>query len=307
MPSSRSIEIAGVTRRFGRVLAVDDFTLNVAKGEIFALVGPDGAGKTTLIRLICGALAVDSGRLYVDGVDVVAAPASVQAAIGYMPARFSLYPDLSVTENLRFYGDIFGVTGEQFERRAKSLLDDFDLSRFEGRLAEELSGGMKQKLALACTLIHSPATILLDEPTAGVDPVSRREFWRILYVINRSGTTIFVSTPYMDEAERANRVGFVMRGTLVACGTPDELKKALRGDVVEIVCRERGAARSVLRDAPAVRSIEIFGETLHALVDDAASAMPALQERLVSARITDAALRKIPPTLEDTFVARLTA
>jgi ABC-2 type transport system ATP-binding protein len=302
-----AIRIDRVTRRFGSLAAVDALSLDVAPGEIFALVGPDGAGKTTLIRLICGALALDEGMLLVDGVDVMRATQAVQSAVGYMPQRFSLYPDLSVIENLRFYGDIFGVSSGEFARRSADLLDQFALSPFRSRLAEELSGGMKQKLALACTLIHSPATILLDEPTAGVDPVSRREFWRILYRINRLGTTLFVSTPYMDEAERATRVGLMMRGRLVECGSPTELKEALRGEVVEIACGDRSRARRVLREDPVVRSIEIFGETLHALVDSAQTAIVELTARLAAAGIADAALRRIAPSLEDAFVARLTA
>ncbi|HTX55688.1 MAG TPA: ABC transporter ATP-binding protein [Candidatus Acidoferrales bacterium] len=299
-----AIEISAVTRRFGATLAVDRLSLDVPKGEIFALVGPDGAGKTTLMRLICGALEIDEGSLRVDGVDVVGETAKVQAALGYMPQRFSLYPDLSVIENLRFYGDIFGVAADTFANRATRLLGDFSLSPFRSRLAEELSGGMKQKLALACTLIHSPATILLDEPTAGVDPVSRREFWRILYGINRGGTTIFVSTPYMDEAERANRVAFMMNGAVVSTGTPDELKRTLRGEVVEIECETRGAARSALRGDSSVHSVEIFGETLHALVDNADRAIPEMRKRLTEAKI-EAKLERVAPTLEDTFVARL--
>lgn len=294
-----------MTRRFGTTAAVDRLSLDVPKGEIFALVGPDGAGKTTLMRLICGALEIDAGALRVDGVDVVAATPEVQAGIGYMPQRFSLYPDLSVIENLQFYGDIFGVVAARFESRAAELLGDFALDRFRTRLAEELSGGMKQKLALACTLIHSPSTILLDEPTAGVDPVSRREFWRILYNINRGGTTIFVSTQYMDEAERANRVAFMMNGTIVSTGTPADLKGQLRGEVVEIACDDRRAARRVLRNDPNVRSVEIFGETLHVLVDDAQRVIPELRQQLTAARVGSAKLYKIPPALEDAFVARL--
>ena len=300
-----ALSMRGVTRRFGQTRAVDAFTLDVNRGEIFALVGPDGAGKTTLMRLICGALTIDAGSLSVDGVDVIARPAAVQAAIGYMPARFSLYPDLSVMENLRFYGDIFAVAPAEFTARSEELLREFALAPFRRRLAEELSGGMKQKLALACTLIHSPATVLLDEPTAGVDPVSRREFWRILYRVNRRGTTIFVSTPYMDEAERATRVGFIMQGALVSCGTPTELRAALAGEIVQIECGDRAAARRALRTEPLVRSIEIFGETLHALVDSAAASMPEMRRRLADAQINQARLRAVSPTLEDAFVARL--
>jgi len=300
-----AIEIKRATRRFGAAVAVADLSLSVAPGEIFGLVGPDGAGKTTLIRLVCGALALDAGELRVDGVDVVRETARVQGAIGYMPQRFSLYPDLSLMENLRFYGAIFDVPRSEFEARARTLLEDFALAPFGARPAGALSGGMKQKLALACTLIHSPPTILLDEPTAGVDPVSRREFWRLLYGINRAGTTIFVSTPYMDEAERANRVAFISRGAILSCGTPAELKAQLQGDVVEIVCERRGDARRALRGDPLVRSVEIFGETLHALVVSAAQAIPEMGQRLAAAQIAGARLRRIPPSLEDTFVARL--
>lgn len=283
---------------------MDDLSLDVGKGEIFGVVGPDGAGKTTLMRLVCGALALDSGDLVVDGVDVAKWPARVQAAIGYMPQRFSLYPDLSLMENLRFYSEIFGVSRGDFQSRARELLEEFDLAEFPNRLADELSGGMKQKLALACALIHSPATILLDEPTAGVDPLSRREFWRILYGINRRGTTIFVSTPYMDEAERAHRVAFMARGSILSCGTPAQLKTGLQGAVIEIACAQRAAARRALRGDPLVRSVEIFGETLHALVPSS-DAMPDLTQRLRDAGVGDARLRQIPPSLEDAFVAEL--
>lgn len=301
-----AVELAGVARRFGATNAVADLSLRVERGEIFALVGPDGAGKTTLIRLVCGALAADAGTLLVDGIDVRAHPDAVQASVGYMPQRFSLYPDLSVMENLRFYGAIFGVARERFQERARTLLADFSLAAFGARPAGDLSGGMKQKLALACALIHSPATILLDEPTAGVDPLSRHAFWQILRDINARGTTILVSTTYMDEAERANRVAFLNGGSVLVCGTPAELKAQLQGDVVEITAADRAAVRRALRAVPIVRSLEVFGETLHALVPAAQTAIPELERLLSQAGVAGARLRRIEPSLEDTFVARLT-
>jgi ABC-2 type transport system ATP-binding protein len=300
-----AIELLAAGRSFGGNVAIDAVSLSVAPGEIVGIVGPDGAGKTTLMRLVCGALALDHGAIRINGIDVMRETARVQAAIGYMPQRFSLYPDLSLIENLRFYGDIFGVSRSEFATRAHMLLVEFNLADFEDRLAGDLSGGMKQKLALASTLIHQPATILLDEPTAGVDPVSRREFWRILYAINRRGTTIFVSTPYMDEAERAHRVAFLSNGRVVSYGTPEELKAHLRGDVVEIVCDQRALVRRLLRDDPNVHSIEVFGDTLHALVGSASDAIPRLTERLEAANVRTSQLRQIRPSLEDTFVARL--
>lgn len=304
MSSGDAIRVSGLIKTFGNVVAVKNLALNVARGEIFALVGPDGAGKTTLLRLMCGALHADSGSVFVDGMDAVRNPASVQAAIGYMPARFSLYPDLSVMENLRFYSAIFGVAAREGAARAAQLLEDFDLAPFVERRAEALSGGMKQKLALACALIHRPATILLDEPTAGVDPVSRRAFWKLLYRINRSGTTLLVSTPYLDEAERAGRVAFMARGTLLSCGTPAEIKSQFAGEVVEISAASRADVRRALHGASCVRSLEIFGESVHAIVESAQSAIPQLRERLRAAGI-DAAFSRIDPSLEDAFVAKL--
>src|SRR3989442_650776 len=222
------IRCLGLTRRFGALAAVDHLDLSVARGEILALVGPDGAGKTTLIRMLCGALTPTEGTAVVIGADVARDPEAVKARIGYMPQRFSLYGDLSVMENLQLYGDIYGVGRTAFREQAARLLTDFRLDAFTGRPAQQLSGGMKQKLALACTLIHAPDALFLDEPTTGVDPVSRRQFWRYLYTLNRDGITIFVSTPYMDEAERASRVGLMNRGRLIACDDPGGLKDRFR-------------------------------------------------------------------------------
>jgi len=233
------IRCLGLTRRFGALAAVDHLDLSVARGEIFALVGPDGAGKTTLIRMLCGALTPTEGTAVVVGADVARDPEAVKARIGYMPQRFSLYGDLSVMENLQLYGDIYGVGRTAFREQAARLLTDFRLDAFTGRPAQQLSGGMKQKLALACTLIHAPDALFLDEPTTGVDPVSRRQFWRYLYSLNRDGITIFVSTPYMDEAERASRVGLMNRGRLIACNDPGALKASMQGEILEIIAEPR--------------------------------------------------------------------
>ncbi|HET8679731.1 MAG TPA: ABC transporter ATP-binding protein [bacterium] len=299
-----AIRCQRVTRRFGGLVAVDGLDLEVQQGEVFALVGPDGAGKTTLIRMLCGALAPDSGEVMVAGRDVVTDPEAVKARIGYMPQRFSLYGDLSVTENLRLYADLYNVPPRAFPQRAERLLADFRLLPFGGRLAQFLSGGMKQKLALACTLIHDPEALILDEPTTGVDPVSRRQFWRILYGLNRQGITIFVSTPYMDEAERATRVALMNRGRVIAIGDPASLKSQMEGEILQIVAEPQEAAKDALRAHPMVRSLEVFGDRLHVLVSSA-EVGASLQSALAQRGIQMSSVRRVSPSLEDVFVSRL--
>ncbi|MGQ0548419.1 MAG: ABC transporter ATP-binding protein [Armatimonadota bacterium] len=298
-----AIRCKGLTKRFEGLVAVDGLDLEVREGEIFALVGPDGAGKTTLIRMLCGALAPDSGEAMVAGRDIVADPEAVKPRIGYMPQRFSLYGDLSAMENLRLYADLYHVPPGEFPRRAERLLADFRLSPFGGRLAQVLSGGMKQKLALACTLMHDPELLILDEPSTGVDPVSRRQFWRILYGLNRQGIAIFVSTPYMDEAERASRVGLMNRGRIIAMGDPASLKSQMEGEIVEVVAEPREAAKSVLRGHPMVRSLEVFGDRLHVLVPSA-DVGPTLQTLLAQGGVRVSSVRRVPPSLEDVFVSK---
>lgn len=305
-PDRLAIRCAGITRRFGTLAAVDSLDVEVRHGEIFALVGPDGAGKTTLIRLLCGVLTPDSGQAVVAGFDVVAQPEPVKARIGYMPQRFSLYGDLTVMENLQLYAGLHEVRPEEFPRKADQLLADFRLSPFHSRLAQYLSGGMKQKLALVCTLIHEPEVLLLDEPTTGVDPVSRQQFWRILYDLNRQGITIFVSTPYMDEAERAAHVGLMNQGRIIATGSPAALRAQMEGEILEVVAEPQEAAKSVLRGHPSVRSLEVFGDRLHVLVP-AAEAQGAIESALATAGVTVKSIRTIPPSLEDVFVSRLGA
>ena len=291
-------------RRFGDLTAVDHLDLVVPRGEIFALVGPDGAGKTTLIRMLCGALTPSEGTAIVEGFDVRREPERVKAGIGYMPQRFSLYGDLSVMENLRLYADLYRVPPGEFPQRADRLLGDFRLSPFGARPAQFLSGGMKQKLALACTLIHEPEMLILDEPTTGVDPVSRRQFWRFLYGLNRRGITIFVSTPYMDEAERASRVGLMNRGRIIALGDPASLKATMVGEILEVIAEPQETAKRALRDHPMVSSLEVFGDRFHVLVPSA-QAIRGLAATLEGSGVTVSGIRQIRPSLEDVFVSRL--
>jgi ABC-2 type transport system ATP-binding protein len=300
-----ALDVAGVTRRFGERTAVDDVTLRVPAGAVFALLGPDGSGKTTLLRMCCGALSPTAGRILVDGIDLARDPMTVQGRIGYMPQRFSLYGDLSVQENLDFYADLFDVRGSARAQRTVQLLEFAGLAGFRGRLADQLSGGMKQKLALACTLLHSPSILLLDEPTTGVDPVSRREFWRLLYDLHRGGATIVASTPYMDEAERATTVGFMYRGRLISVEPPDAMRGRMRGDVVEVLAEPRDVVRRVLAASPEVRSQMVFADRLHVVVGDARRAIPALRADLEGAGATVLEVERIEPSLEDVFIAMI--
>ncbi|HKX20026.1 MAG TPA: ABC transporter ATP-binding protein [bacterium] len=302
-----ALDVAGVTRRFGERAAVSDVSFQVPPGDVFALLGPDGAGKTTLLRMCCGAIPPTSGRVVVNGTDLARNPLAAQAGIGYMPQRFSLYGDLSVQENLDFYADLFDVPRAGRAARTVELLEFAGLTGFRGRLAQALSGGMKQKLALACTLIHSPSLLLLDEPTTGVDPVSRREFWRLLYDLHRGGATIVASTPYMDEAERATTVGFMYQGRLISVEPPDAMRSRMRGDVVELLAEPREIVRRVLGDSPYVLSQMVFADRLHVVVRDAAQAIPALRADLerAGARVLEAG--PIPPSLEDVFISMIEA
>ncbi|MDR7416089.1 MAG: ABC transporter ATP-binding protein [Armatimonadota bacterium] len=299
-----AIVCRGLVRTFGPLRAVDGVDLEVQQGEIFALVGPDGAGKTTLIRLLCGAITPTAGEVRVAGRDVVREGEEVRERVGYMPQQFSLYGDLTVWENLRLYADLYGIPPARFRDRAERLLVAFGLEEARDRLAVNLSGGMRQKLALACTLVHEPEVLLLDEPTTGVDPVSRRQFWRILYELNRQGITVFLSTTYMDEADRASRVGLLHRGKLLACDDPATLRAQLRGTVVEVVAEPRSRAKAVLRESPLVRSLEVFGDRFHALLDPQVGP-DSLRRALEEAGVTVRGLRTVRPGLEDVFVARL--
>ncbi len=295
------IETAGLTRDFGGRRAVDGLDLVVRKGEMFALVGPDGAGKTTTIRMLCGILKPSGGRVSILGRDLAREAFAVKSDIGYLSQRFSLYGDLTVDENIAFFAEIHGVG--RYASRREELLEFSRLTPFRKRLAERLSGGMKQKLALACTLIHSPRLLLLDEPTTGVDPVSRRDFWKILSNLLKTGITILMATPYLDEAERCARVGLMNAGRLVAADTPQAVKGMMKGEVVEIVCGEIRRAFGLLKGWPGAGEVQMFGDRLNLVVGDAGRDLPAVLDRLREAGIEVRDRRIIPPSLENVFIS----
>jgi ABC-2 type transport system ATP-binding protein len=297
-----AITTTNLTRSFGSVRAVAGLNLKVPGGQIFGLVGPDGAGKTTALRLLCGALRPDGGQAQVMGVDVVRDPEGVRRRIGYMPQRFSLYGDLTVRENIRFFAEVYGVPRAEHAALLERLLAFSRLGPFQHRRAEALSGGMKQKLALACALIHRPDALLLDEPTTGVDPVSRREFWDILReAVVRDGMTVLVSTPYMDEADRCHNVGFLREGALMAAGTPRELQALVPGVVLEVQASPYHAAQERLRALPGVHGVQVFGDRLHVIADEELPE-PAVRDRLAEAAVALHHMRRIHPTMEEVFM-----
>ncbi len=295
----------GLRKEFKSTVAVDCVNLEVRTGEIFGLVGPDGAGKTTTIRMLCGIMPCTSGDAIVAGIDVFENPEAAKRRIGYMSQRFSLYGDLTVAENIRFFSDIHHIPRAEQAARGRELLQSSRMTQFTDRLAQNLSGGMKQKLALTCTLMHKPEVLFLDEPTTGVDPVSRRDFWKILYNLVSGGMTLFVSTPYMDEAERCNRVALMDKGRIIRCDTPDSLKQEMRGDLIEVVCSPQKTARDLLSQASGVISVQIFGDKLHVWVKSAQRDQQAVEAALKRPDMQVEYVKQISPTLEDVFVSML--
>jgi len=297
------IETRALTKRFKNLTAVDRLDLSVRRGEIFGLLGPDGAGKTTTIRMLCAIMNPTEGMARVAGHDTQRRAKYIKRQIGYMPQQFSLYADLTVTENLNFYADIFDVRQPQRGERIERLLEFAGLTEFTKRRAGHLSGGMKQKLALACTLLHQPPILFLDEPTTGVDPVSRREFWDILTEVHLAGVTLFVTTPYMDEAERCSRLGLMYQGRLVVCDSPARIKEMLRGEVIELRPGDFQQARHALEHFPGVREIQSYGEMLHLIVDDAQRMIPEISSRLETAGVQVISIRQTPPRMEEAFIS----
>ena len=300
-----AIKTENLTKHFGNIIAVDRLNLLVAQGELFGLIGPDGAGKTTTMRMLTTIMEPTAGEAWIMERHSVREAEIIKAEIGYMSQRFGLYPDLTVIENLNFYADIYGVPAKDRSERIERLLAFSNLALFRKRLAGKLSGGMKQKLGLACALIHTPKVLLLDEPTNGVDPVSRRDFWRILYQLLTEGVTIFVTTAYLDEADRCNRVGLIHKGRLLACDTPENLRGLMKGSILEIRSGDLRRSARLLRDAIPGSTVGLFGDRLHMVTDDPEKGRELATAILQKNGLELIGIREIEPSLEDVFVSVL--
>ena len=295
-------------KSFGDTHAVDGMSLTVQNGEIYGLVGPDGAGKTTTMRLICGGYRLDGGRVTIRGYDVTREPTQARSQIGYLAQRFSLYGDLTVMENLRFFAEMHGIPNASWKPRTQEMLDFVGLAEFADRLADQLSGGMKQKLGLATALVHRPKVLLLDEPTGGVDPVTRQDFWQlIIRIVSQEGVAVLISTPYMDEASRCTRVGFIHRGRKVVEDTPGQVAAHLNGRILELMGEPRDALRRVATSAADVEDVQVFGDRLHLRVraGTADRVLAQLPQTLQAEGVTVQRIRSIPATLEDAFIELL--
>jgi drug efflux transport system ATP-binding protein len=287
------------------VTAVNDLTLTIERGEIFCLVGPDGAGKTTTLRMMCGVLLPTQGEIEIAGLSMKRDRQAIKNRIGYLSQRFSLYGDLTIDENIDFFAQIHKVEG--YQDRKQELLEFMRLSAFHDRLADRLSGGMKQKLALACTLIHRPEVIFLDEPTTGVDPVSRRDFWKILSSVLKSGISIVMATPYLDEAERSSRVALMNQGTLLGCDSPEHVKASFTSTVLEVVCEDPRAAMEIARHHRVQESVQLFGDRLHVVLKERAASADDFLADLRKGGTVISSSRIISPSLEDVFISRITS
>lgn len=299
----KAVETKGLTKKFGTTVALDHLNLSVEAGEIFALVGPDGAGKTTTIRLLAALMDPTEGIALVDGLDTVQEGERIKERIGMMSQRFGLYQDLTVEENIEFYADIYNVPRSERKKKVEELLEFSQLAPFRDRLADKLSGGMKQKLALSSALIHRPKILFLDEPTNGVDPVSRRDFWRILYRLHREGVTIFFTTSYMDEAERAGRLAFLHQGKLLADGSIDEIKGLLNGAILEIAVSDPRKVYTLFRAALHTKGVRLVGNKIHIVTPDPEKTADGLNAFFQKNGIAGYEIRSCAPSLEDIFVS----
>lgn len=300
-----AIQINELTQKFGSVTAVDRVTLTVNQGEIFGLLGPDGAGKTTIMRLLAGLMAPGEGDAWISGFHTVNDVEPLRNIISYMPQRFGLYLDLTVQENIDFYADLYNVPKKTRKEKIPELLAFSNMTPFRDRQAKNLSGGMKQKLALACALIHTPRVLLLDEPTNGVDPLSRRDFWRILYRLLEDKVTIFVSTAYLDEAERCDRIGLLHKGQLILSGKPDEIKMQMRGKIIEVRCSAPRQILPLLAAKLDLVSFGLFGSKIHlVMLEEASKALSIVTKRLQEIGV-QAEVEVVAPSLEDVFISMI--
>lgn len=297
-----AIAVERLGKRFGGFAALTDVTFDVKRGEIMGFLGPNGAGKSTLIRILCGLLRPSSGRAEVAGIDIARDPEAVRRRIGYMSQKFSLYNDLSVVENLRFFGGIYGVPADRIDERVRFAVDMAGLGGREHTAVAALAGGWKQRLALGCAILHRPQVLFLDEPTSGVDPGSRRRFWDLIRDLSAEGVGVLVSTHYMDEAEYCMRVALIAAGRLIALGTPHDLKRgAMAGTLLELTCADTAGALALAASLPGVRDAAVFGNAVH-LVAESPAALDGVQAALRSRGLDDATLRPIAPSMEDMFV-----
>jgi ABC-2 type transport system ATP-binding protein len=308
LDAGNSVVVESLVKRFGNFIAVDRIDLAVRKGEVFGFLGPNGAGKSTTIRMLCGLLKPTSGRARVAGYDVALKPEAVRQNIGYMSQKFSLYDDLKVIENIRLFAGLYSVPAASLQARIDWALSMSNLKGRENLITRTLPGGWKQRLALGCAVLHKPPVLFLDEPTSGVDPITRRQFWDLIHDIAEDGVTVFVTTHYMEEAEYCNRLALIFRGRLVALGTPSELKRdSMKGDLVLVECEPLGDAVKVLQSAPGVMDAAVFGNSLHLVVADATEAMTRLRSYLADRAVTVSRIEKIRPSLEDVFVSLTTS
>ncbi len=311
MPAEAVIQVEQLTKRFGHFTAVDHISFSVGKGSIFGFLGPNGSGKSTVIRMLCGLLEPSDGHARIAGFDVARQTEDIKPLIGYMSQKFSLYDELTAHENLNFYGRLYGLSGATLKRRYDDLVSLTHLTPYLHRRAALLSGGWRQRLAMACSLMHQPSVLFLDEPTAGIDPVARRELWDLLFTFSSQGMTLFVTTHYMDEAERCSHVGYIHMSKLVVCGEPDDLKQLKLVNPpgtkrIDVNCEHVTVALQTVRQLPGVRTATVFGQSMHLLVDEG-MAEDFIRAELAQVKIPHADIRPIAPSLEDVFVALTTA
>ncbi|MCX6354382.1 MAG: ABC transporter ATP-binding protein [Candidatus Aureabacteria bacterium] len=299
-----AVEVRDLEKKFGEFTAVNRINFQVRRGEIFGFLGPNGAGKSTTIRMLCGIIPPTSGSGRVGGFDIVREQRNIKKNIGYMSQKFSLYDDLTVEENINFYSGIYKIPRAEKEARKEEIIHTADIGEFRTHLTKTLSGGWKQRLALGCAIMHRPSIIFLDEPTSGVDPITRNNFWDTIKTMAKSGVTVFVTTHYMDEAENCDRMALIYRGTIIAMGTPEEMKtKLMKKDVLEVRVSDSEEWAGKLDTIAGVEETALFGTDIHAVVDDAEKVAPMIRDMFQEAKVSGYTVRKIPPSLEDVFVS----